>query len=140
MVQRDRERLLRGLWEFPGVDLVPDEAPEASARAILKRLGAKRPRLHPQGSFLHTITNRRIQTFVFGVSVAPGEPRTIPQARWVRRDALARLPLSAAGLRIAALAWEVPQPLRPRATNGSARTIREAASLVQSKRDGDPRR
>jgi A/G-specific adenine glycosylase len=114
MVQRDRERLLRGLWEFPGVDLVPDEAPQASARVILKRLGAKRPRLRPAGSFLHTITNRRIQTFVFGVSIARGEPRTIPQARWLRRDALARLPLSAAGLRIAARLAQSRRDSRPR--------------------------
>jgi A/G-specific adenine glycosylase len=114
MVRRDRERLLGGLWEFPGFDLVSDEAPEASARGVLNRLGAKRPRLRPQGSFLHTITNRRIRTFVFGVSIAPGEPRTIPQARWVRRDALARLPLSAAGLRIAARLVQARRDRRPR--------------------------
>ena len=103
MVRRDEDRLLRGLWEFPGVDLARGQNPRAGARAALSRIAAQPGRLGARGSFVHSITNRRIRTFVF--SAQSEWPPSSPSApgRWVRRQELARLPLSSASLRIARL-------------------------------------
>jgi A/G-specific adenine glycosylase len=114
MLRRERGRLLRGLWEFPSVELTHEEAPEAAARAVVRRLGMKRSPLRPQDSFVHSITNRRIRTFVFRARPRRLEWPTVPRARWVRRDVLPGLPLSAAGLRIVARLAQPTRDSKPR--------------------------
>ena len=102
MIRNDRGRLLRGLWEFPSVEPKPAETLEAAAREELTRLGVRRAPLRAGGRILHTITNRRIETFVFHARLDRRAPARRPGMRWFRPRELAGLPLSAVGLRIAA--------------------------------------
>jgi A/G-specific adenine glycosylase len=98
LVRRDEGRLLRGLWEFPGVDVAPGGEPATKLRAELRRLGVRSDRLAEAGVVRHTILDRRIETRVYRGS-APRRP--VAGGRWLTRERLGGVPLSAAGLRIA---------------------------------------
>src|SRR5262249_43127619 len=101
MIHRDQGRLLRGLWEFPVAEPRAGESLQAAAERELRRLGIPRARLREGARILHTITNRRIETFIFYARLAGRAPVNRSGARWFARRELARLPLSAVGLRIA---------------------------------------
>jgi adenine-specific DNA glycosylase len=102
MVHRNHGRLLRGLWEFPAAEPRAGETLQAAAERELTRLGIRRARLREGARILHTITNRRIETFIFHAHLDGRAPARRPQTRWFAPRELARLPLSAVGLRIAA--------------------------------------
>ncbi len=102
MIHRDQGRLLRGLWEFPAAEPRSGETLQTAAERELARLGIRRARLREGARILHTITNRRIETFIFHARVDGDPPAPRPGTRWFATRELARLPLSAVGLRIAA--------------------------------------
>jgi A/G-specific adenine glycosylase len=126
MIHRGQGRLLRGLWEFPAAEPRSGEPLRAAAARELTRLGVRRTRLHEGARIVHTITNRRIETFIFHARLEGRAPAGRPGVRWFAPRELARLPLSAVGLRIAAglsskaaadrpaagLRRDVPNPLR----------------------------
>jgi len=101
--RRGTGRLLRGLWEFPATDARGHERDEDAARRLLGGLADGSGALRAQGRILHTITNRRIETAVFRIRLDGYGGRGTGAARWFRPDELARVPLSALGLRMARL-------------------------------------
>jgi A/G-specific adenine glycosylase len=103
LLRRDSGELLRGLWEFPAIDAREHERDEGAARRLLGELGDAGGSLRSQGRILHSIMNRRIETAVFRARVEGNVAQGLRAARWFRPDELARVPLSAVGLRIAGL-------------------------------------
>jgi A/G-specific adenine glycosylase len=124
MVHRGRGRLLRGLWEFPAAEARAGETLQAAAERELARLGIRRAPLRGGARIRHTITNRRIETFVFYACVDGHPPACRPGTRWFAPRELARLPLSAVGLRIAAGLGSNHSPA-PRSYRPSRRGRRE---------------
>lgn len=102
MIRHDRGPLLRGLWEFPTAEPRRGEALEAAAQRELARLGVRCRALREGVRILHTITNRRIETFVFHARLDRRVRERRPGARWFRHRELDGIPLSSVGLRIAA--------------------------------------
>jgi A/G-specific adenine glycosylase len=92
--------LLRGLWEFPGVEVGGSRPAAPLVQRELDRLGLPPPMLVPAGSIRHTILDRRIETEVYRGSLEDASP-VRPPGRWMRRARLRSLPLSAAALKIA---------------------------------------
>jgi A/G-specific adenine glycosylase len=102
LIRRDSGRLLRGLWEFPGGEPREGETLQGAAERALARLGVRHRDLRGGTRILHTITNRRIETLVFRARLEGSLPARRRGARWFRTREVSRLPLSSAGLRIAA--------------------------------------
>jgi A/G-specific adenine glycosylase len=102
LIRRDQGRLLRGLWEFPGAEPRAGETLQAAAERELALLGVRRVRVREGARILHTITNRRIETFIFHARFDGRAAVYPPRTRWFAPRELARLPLSAVALRIAA--------------------------------------
>ncbi len=96
LVRRNEGRLLRGLWEFPGVEVAGDA--EAELRRELARLGVRTAALVDRGAVRHTILDRKIETRVYESRVK--QAREVAGGRWLTRERLDSLPLSAAGLKI----------------------------------------
>jgi len=101
--RQETGRLLRGLWEFPTTDARGHERDEDAARRLLGELAHGSGALRARGRILHTITNRRIETAVFSIRLDGRGARSAGTARWFRPDELARVPLSALGLRMTKL-------------------------------------
>jgi A/G-specific adenine glycosylase len=120
MMRRDADGLLGGLWEFPSAELRAREDPANGARSALRRVGARVLSIAAHGSFLQSITDWRIRTFVFSARSHPSAP-PIRIGRWLRRREVARLPLSAASLRILRMPTQPARKIdRPRRANTSA--------------------
>jgi A/G-specific adenine glycosylase len=96
LVRRDEGRLLRGLWEFPGVEVADDA--EADLRRELARLGVRIGALVDRGAVRHTILDRNIETRVYRARATT--LRAVAGGRWLQRERVDALPLSAAGLKI----------------------------------------
>lgn len=103
LVRSAEPRLLRGLWQFPGVVIDGDADAAGALRRALDEIGVVARSLRRDGIVRHAIMNRTIDTEVFAGSLAAQEPvnERAMTMRWVRRSALLDLPLSAVGLRIA---------------------------------------
>ena len=98
LVRQEHGRLLRDLYEFPGVTLGPAADARTALRRELARLGVARDTaLASFGSVRHTILNRRIETLVFRARARQARSAA---GRWVPLARLSRLPLSAAGIRV----------------------------------------
>ena len=101
LMARREGPLLEGMWEPPGVDLVPRKPARAQLAAGLARLGV-RARLAPTGrSVRHVITHRAITVTVWRGEPVGRLPRSA-RLRWVD-PARARIPLTALARRLAAL-------------------------------------
>jgi A/G-specific adenine glycosylase len=115
-VRRPPRGLLGGLWELPGGELGPGEAPEAGLRRLLREgvgLRALRPRA--RGVVLHAFTHRRLRLHLYRCDTGSGRVRLagFDAHRWLAPEALERLPHGA--LTRKALARLGPEPAREEA-------------------------
>lgn len=101
--QRPLDRMMGGLWEFPGGKLEPGESPEeALAREIREELGVLvkiQEKLH---TIRHTYTRFRVTLHVFRCTLRRGRlrPRQCADWRWTHPADLTRFAFPAANLKI----------------------------------------
>jgi adenine-specific DNA glycosylase len=105
-VRRPAKTLLAGTWVLPLQELRAGEAATRAARRALAGLGLRvEGSLRPVGNLRHVFTHRDARASVFSAH-ARGRIE-IPDARWVRADELASLPLSTFGRKMIAIAQRV---------------------------------
>jgi A/G-specific adenine glycosylase len=100
LVRREGTRLLRGLWEFPTIDVPAGATAAETAVRELARLGAHRSLVRTESRFVHTIMNQRIEVEIFRAEYRHAPAGHFPDARWFPWPRVAALPLSAAARRI----------------------------------------
>ena len=100
LVRRNRARLLRGLWEFPTVEVPAGATACEIATRELVRLGARKSIARSAGRIVHTIMNQRIEVEIFRAEFRREPADPCPDARWFPWPRVAALPLSAAARRI----------------------------------------
>jgi A/G-specific adenine glycosylase len=103
LVRQPVGTLLAGTWVLPLQEMRAGEAPSQAARRVLARLGLRAegsPR--PVGNLRHVFTHRDAMVSVFRVHARGRVDKS--DARWVRVDELASLPLSTFGRKMIALA------------------------------------
>jgi A/G-specific adenine glycosylase len=96
MVQRPPTGLLGGLWELPGGDCRPGEAPaRALARSLRERVGLSIRRAEASGEVMHAFTHLRLRLHVFRCGAAPGRVTRADFAahRWLSPARIDALPL-----------------------------------------------
>jgi A/G-specific adenine glycosylase len=101
--RRPANKLLGGLWEFPGGKLTAGEEPRAGlAKRCLAELGLSVTARQPLPPVRHAFTHFKITVQPWQAELAPGEPRPLAsdEVRWVTLDEAAALPFSKVGLRI----------------------------------------
>lgn len=103
IVQRPGEKLLGGLWEFPGGRVGAGEAASAACRRhLLEKTGIRVSGMAPLTEARHTYTHFRIQMAVFSSRYETGRVRRNgPSAHaWVAMNALDRYPFHRANLKL----------------------------------------
>ena len=94
MIHRDQQRLLGGLWEFPGGRCLPDEAPESACqRHFQQKLGLEVSVSKHLTSVKHTFTHFQVTLHVFSCAINQGEIVT-SNPRWVTVDETSSLALT----------------------------------------------
>lgn len=96
LAQRPPEKLLGGLWEFPGGKTEPGEnLPDCLQREIREELACEIAVGTPIASIKHAFTHFRITVHFFDCQWVSGEPQALDCAdwRWVALDALADYPM-----------------------------------------------
>jgi A/G-specific adenine glycosylase len=86
IAQRPAEKLLGGLWEFPGGKVLPGEAlPEGLRREIREELDVEIAVGAPLGIYRHAYTHFRVTLHAFQCALQTGEPRQREHTdlRWV---------------------------------------------------------
>ncbi len=94
-VRRPPHGLLGGLWELPGGDLHPGEAPDAGLRRLLReRVGLRALRPRAAGLVEHAFTHRRLRLHLYRCDTGSGRVRLagFDAHRWLAPEALRRLP------------------------------------------------
>jgi A/G-specific adenine glycosylase len=94
-VRRPPSGLLGGLWELPGGDLHPGEAPGAGLRRLLReRVGLQALRPRAAGLVEHAFTHRRLRLHLYRCDTRPGRVHLagFDAHRWLVPAALRRLP------------------------------------------------
>ena len=112
-VRRPPEGMLGGLWELPGGDLEPAEAPEEGlARLLRERLGLAAKSARRIGDVEHVFSHRVLTLHVFEAEIAEGRvARSSYDAhRWLGKAGIGALPLSV----VARKAISLPIPPRRR--------------------------
>jgi A/G-specific adenine glycosylase len=101
--RRAPEKLLGGLWEFPGGRIEAGELPEVAARRELREeTGFSVGPLHPRGVVRHAYSHFTVELHVFEASCAPtARGRVDRDHRWVTPAQLRALPLPKATEKIA---------------------------------------
>jgi A/G-specific adenine glycosylase len=105
-VRRPPSGLLGGLWELPGGELAPGEAPASGlARALRERIGLAPERAISVGTVTHGFTHRTLRLHVFRAVAPAGRVRRqeLDAHRWLAPAALSELPLSAVAKKALAL-------------------------------------
>jgi A/G-specific adenine glycosylase len=103
IVRRSNQRLLKGFWEFPAVELRRNgSAAKSVARLAAETLGFNLSSMEPLMTVKHSITTRRIELQVFqakrdGVATSRLGNR---DHRWVRLEDLGRFAFASASRRI----------------------------------------
>jgi A/G-specific adenine glycosylase len=95
LVRRPPRGLLGGLWELPGGDLLPGEAPATGLRRLLReRVGLRALRPRPAGALQHLFTHRRLRVHLYRCDTGPGRVRLngFDAHRWLAPEALPHLP------------------------------------------------
>lgn len=83
IAQRPVDRMLGGLWEFPGGKCEPGETlPDCLTREISEELGLEIAVGAPLLRLRHAYTHFRITLHVFEAAIISGEPRAIECADW----------------------------------------------------------
>jgi A/G-specific adenine glycosylase len=103
IVRRSDQRLLKGFWEFPSIELpTKGNAVKMVQRFIGDTYGHKVESLEPLIAINHSITTRRIELQVFQAKLAVGASSKMndPDCRWVRLRDMGRYPFAAASQRI----------------------------------------
>ena len=106
-VRRPPRGLLGGLWELPGGDLEPKEAPEQGlARTLRERTGIAAKNVRALGTVVHVFSHRILTLTVFRGVAEPGRVRRdgFDAHRWCSPSQAAALPLSALARKAIALA------------------------------------
>ena len=95
--RRTKNGILAGLWEIPGGERRNRETRHATLQRHLQGLDTALKYEGLIGQFRHTITNRRISSFVFLFSILPGAKLKLPERnwRWFTSSSLALHPASA---------------------------------------------
>ncbi len=91
IAQRPPDRLLGGLWEFPGGKCEPGESLEdCLKREIREELGVEIEVIAPLTVVRHAYTHFRITLHAFQCHLVSGQPRALgcPAWRWVRLEDL----------------------------------------------------
>jgi A/G-specific adenine glycosylase len=94
-VRRPPRGLLGGLWELPGGELGPGEAPDAGLRRLLReRVGLRVLRPQARGFVLHAFTHRRLRLHLYRCDTGSGRVHLagFDAHRWLAPEALGRLP------------------------------------------------
>jgi len=103
IMRRSGQRLLKGFWEFPSIELNKKEsAARLMQRFIGEAYGLRVESLEPLITVKHSITTRRIELQVFQAKLAGGlkpEARSAHR-RWVRLKDVRKYPFAAASQRI----------------------------------------
>jgi 8-oxo-dGTP pyrophosphatase MutT (NUDIX family) len=110
-VRRPPRGLLGGLWELPGGELAPREAPEAGLRrALAERIGLAITRAERRGEVRHVFTHRSLRLHVFSCDTPEGRVRLngLDAHRWLAPSALAELPQATLTRKALALALSSP--------------------------------
>ena len=105
LAQRPADRMLGGLWEFPGGKCEPGEAlADCLRREINEELGVEIEVGAPLVSVEHAYTHLRITLHAFHCRLLAGAPRALEHQdiRWVAPDEIAGYALSVADQRVAA--------------------------------------
>jgi len=105
ITQRPNDRMLGGLWEFPGGKCQAGESlPACLRREISEELEMEIEVLDPLTTIEHAYSHMRITLHAFRGRPVRGEPQAIgvQDWRWVSPEQLAEFPLSVADQRIAA--------------------------------------
>lgn len=108
-VRRPARGLLGGLWELPGGDLRPREAPHRGMRrALRERLGLQVRALHRLGAIEHLFTHRRLRLHVYRCDTPTGRVRLegFDAHRWLGPSGFGRLPQGAPTRKALALALD----------------------------------
>jgi A/G-specific adenine glycosylase len=106
IAQRPADKLLGGLWEFPGGKVEPGETlAECLARELREELGIRVTIVRPLVTLAHAFSHFRITLHVFVCRHAGGRPRPLHVAdcRWVRPDELGGYAFGATDRQVAAL-------------------------------------
>jgi A/G-specific adenine glycosylase len=119
-VRRPPEGLLGGLWDLPGGELAPREAPEVGLqRSLAERVGLRVASVQPLGSVDHVFTHRRLRLHVFRCDPPEGRVRLsgFDAHRWLAPGSIGELPVGAATRKALALlelgpTAEAPDPKR----------------------------
>ncbi|MBI4750960.1 MAG: A/G-specific adenine glycosylase [Acidobacteria bacterium] len=83
MIHRDQQRLLGGLWEFPGGRCRPDEAPESACRRhFQEKLGLEISVGNHLVSVNHTFTHFQVTLHAFYCQINLGE-LSVSNCQWV---------------------------------------------------------
>jgi len=115
-VRRPPRGLLGGLWELPGGDLHPGEAPDAGLRRLLReRVGLRALRTRAEGAVDHAFTHRRLRLHLYRCDTGPGRVRLagFDAHRWLAPEALRRLPHGAVTRKALALLGPGRAPEEP---------------------------
>lgn len=104
ITQRPAERLLGGLWEFPGGKLKEGENPcQAAAREIMEELNVTATVKELICTVRHAYSHFRITLHAFHCRYVKGPLKTTNPYRWLSPDELSRYAFPAANRKIIAL-------------------------------------
>jgi A/G-specific adenine glycosylase len=98
---RQTDRLLKGLWEFPGAPLKASTSAKTAARKTADQWGLAISKWHAAGTYHHTFSHFKLTLHVLSANVATLEPASTSSRRWFSRKELDAIPMSALHRRIA---------------------------------------
>jgi A/G-specific adenine glycosylase len=113
IIKRNKGRLLRDFWEFPGVEFNGTRTVRAAlSRCVLETVGLKIRLLKPLAEIRHMITHRRIILLPFRAQLKPGAASRVSrpsEAKWVRPEDLEKFPFASASRKIVRILQSDPR-------------------------------
>jgi A/G-specific adenine glycosylase len=123
IAKRPPNKLLGGLWEFPGGKAEPGESIDAALRRELREeLGVEVEVADHLGSYRHAYTHFRVTLYAFECILRSGRPRALehPALRWVAPRELAAFPMGKIDRQIARRLAVEPRTARRRTAKATA--------------------